>query len=80
MGLIDSVIGAVTEFCVELKKDENGRYRSWEHCYECFYKAREQRDDPDREDLVDYLSLHLAFYLASWGDVPWLIISFEERL
>jgi hypothetical protein len=38
--------------------DENHRFKSWEHCYRYFGK-----EDID-EDLA---SLHLAFYLASWG-------------
>lgn len=37
--------------------DNNHRYKSWEHCYRAFLK----------NDEVDYLGLHLAFYLASWG-------------
>ena len=42
---------------------EHHRYRSWEHCYLYFRRARE-------EDLVanrDHAALQLAFYLASWG-------------
>ena len=45
-----------------MKADQNGRYRSWEHCYKCFHDARN-----DSNDDYDYLSLQLAFYLASWG-------------
>lgn len=44
-------------------KDSHGRYLSWQHCYKEFVKYREKFDD----DILDYLSLHLAFYLASWG-------------
>ncbi len=45
------------------------RYLSWEYCYEEFYKAIE---DVKNGKSIDnnrylYLSLHLAFYLASWG-------------
>lgn len=58
----DLVIKSAEVFYKELKNDENGRYRSWEHCYYNFYKARKE-DNPD----LDYLSLQLAFYLASWG-------------
>ena len=48
---------------------DNGRYRSWEHCYLAFREAREERKRNGRlnGDRYDYLSLHLAFYLASWG-------------
>ena len=41
---------------------ENTRAHSWEHCYYNFYKARSEESFNE-----DYLSLHLAFYLASWG-------------
>lgn len=44
-----------------MKSDENGRYRSWEHCYSHFTNDR-SKNDVD----YDYLSLQLAFYLASW--------------
>lgn len=62
MNTVDLIIKSATTFHNELKKDRNGRYRSWEHCYKCFYDARNIKT-PD----YDYLSLHLAFYLASWG-------------
>ena len=45
-----------------MRANENGRSRSWEHCYRVF---RDARTDPSPD--YDYLSLHLAFYLASWG-------------
>jgi len=38
-------------------KDKFHRFNSWEHCYKVF---GEKHDN-------DYLALHLAFYLASWG-------------
>lgn len=53
---------AANDFYNELCNDCNGRYRSWEYCYYNFYKARLA----DKVD-IDYLSLQLAFYLASWG-------------
>ena len=56
------LIQSSSEFYRRLKEDEFGRYRSWEHCYYCFFEARGKKK-PD----VDYLSLQLAFYLASWG-------------
>ena len=62
MTTADYFIRSATEFYNQLRKDENGRYRSWEHCYAHFMNARRQ-DDPD----LDYLNLQLAFYLASWG-------------
>ncbi|HML19886.1 MAG TPA: hypothetical protein PKD74_04890 [Candidatus Dependentiae bacterium] len=47
-----------------IRADEHGRYRSWEHCYGVFskYRAKELTSAE-----LDYLSLHLSFYLASWG-------------
>ncbi len=62
MDTVELVVKAATKFYDEVKSDENGRYRSWEHCYYSFYKARKE-EKPD----IDYLSLQLAFYLASWG-------------
>ena len=62
MDSVDLIIKSSTEFYNDLRSDENGRYRSWEHCYSHFMNAR-GRNDVD----YDYLSLQLAFYLASWG-------------
>ncbi len=62
MNTVDLVIKASNAFYGELQKDENARFRSWEHCYKSFYDARKD-DNPD----YDHLSLQLAFYLASWG-------------
>ena len=56
------IVKAATKFHNELKRDEFGRYRSWEHCYTSFADTRN-----DRKPDYDYLSLQLAFYLASWG-------------
>lgn len=62
MDTVDFIIKSSTEFYNALKTDENGRYRSWEYCYSHFIKARGSKDVD-----YDYLSLQLAFYLASWG-------------
>lgn len=42
---------------------EHHRYRSWEHCYKYFQRARAKglATEPD------HAALNLAFYLASWG-------------
>lgn len=40
-----------------VEKDSTHRYKSWEYCYKAF----------QTETDVDLLSLHLGFYLASWG-------------
>ena len=45
------------------QEDENARYKSWEHCHRAFLENRDYTNDGQ----VDYLALHLAFYLASWG-------------
>ena len=62
MDAIDELIDAAQTFYEDARADENGRSRSWEHCYRVF---RDARTDPSPD--CDYLSLHLAFYLASWG-------------
>lgn len=59
---VESVINAANTFYKGITGDPNGRYRSWEHCYKCF-KDERGKSDPQ----YDYLSLQLAFYLASWG-------------
>ena len=40
--------------------EKNHRYLSWEHCYDAFGNSNNS---------IDYLALHLAFYLASLGNV-----------
>ena len=47
------------------------RYRSWEWCYSAFKQNKEKykkaKTDEEKMIIVDHLSLHLGFYLASWG-------------
>lgn len=62
MGNIDIFIESAEKFYNQTTADGNGRFRSWEHCYSVFHEAR-NRENAD----TDNLSLHLAFYLASWG-------------
>ena len=62
MEAVDELIDAAQTFYDDARANENGRSRSWEHCYRVF---RDARTDPSPD--YDYLSLHLAFYLASWG-------------
>ena len=52
------------QFVELLQSDENGRYRSWEHCYSAFSGCKEKTLS---EKDLDFLCLHLSFYLASWG-------------
>ena len=62
MSTADLVIHYAEKFYQNLLEDENSQDRYWEHCYKIFHNAR-QEPEPN----YDYLSLHLAFYLASWG-------------
>jgi hypothetical protein len=50
-------------FNKEMDDDPYHRYYSWEHCYSYFHKLRSNRN----EGSLDNATLHLAFYLASWG-------------
>lgn len=58
---INYVISKGDEFLKKLN-NENSRYLSWEHCYTAFADCNELT-----EPKIDFLCLHLAFYLASWG-------------
>jgi hypothetical protein len=62
MDKVDLIINSSIKFYNDLKLDKNGRFHSWEHCYFHFYNARGNENADE-----DYLSLQLAFYLASWG-------------
>jgi hypothetical protein len=50
----------IEEYLVPCTQIKNHRFKSWEHCYEYFGKEGKDFDE-------DVASLHLAFYLASWG-------------
>lgn len=65
MSDIKEIINQGLKFYNKLREDENGRYRSWEYCYKIFHDAHVS-DNVD-DDFLDYLCLHLSFYLASWG-------------
>lgn len=54
----------VEKFYKSIHLIEDHRYKSWEHCYNFFRKARHEKLDEEKLDLAQ---LHLAFYLASWG-------------
>lgn len=60
---LDEAARCIRTYFNETVKDSHGRYMSWRHCYNAFV---ENRNDAD-EKMFDYLALHLAFYLASWG-------------
>ena len=55
--ILDIDKSSVEKYLSNMVQDSNHRFKSWEYCYTAFGNL----------DSVDYLSLHLAFYLASWG-------------
>lgn len=59
----EEAIRGIHNYINETQKDSHGRYMSWRHCYNAFLMNRNIAD----ESTIDYLALHLAFYLASWG-------------
>lgn len=60
---VTEAIRCIRTYFNETVKDPHGRYLSWQHCYNAFTMNRGTSD----ENTFDYLALHLAFYLASWG-------------
>lgn len=54
---------SINHYHQELLSDPHSRCRSWEYCYEAFQTHR----GTDSLEQLDYLALHLAWYLASWG-------------
>lgn len=66
---VSNVIKHGKQFVSSLNSNKNGRYKSWEYCYSAFAGYRNKgltNVDLTNEDL-DFLCLHLSFYLASWG-------------
>jgi len=61
---VTEVIENGSKLVAFMRADENGRYRSWEHCYSAFAG---HKDKTFSEEDLDFLCLHLSFYLASWG-------------
>jgi hypothetical protein len=61
---IDTAIKTINRYHETTIKGNNTRYRSWVHCYKAFH---DNWDKANNQETIDYLSLHLAFYLASWG-------------
>lgn len=61
MKTLEKFLNAFNMMCGDME-DPNNRFKSWEHCFKVFSAAR-------KANVVDYdyLSLHLAFYLASFG-------------
>ena len=60
---VEEAIRCIRTFHNKTVEDPHGRYLSWQHCYNAFTTSRGVLD----ENTFDYLALHLAFYLASWG-------------
>jgi hypothetical protein len=60
---VTGVRDAVLLYYKEILRDQYHRYRSWEHCYSHFQGLESTRS----EQSIDTTTLHLAFYLASWG-------------
>lgn len=60
---VEEAIRCIRAYYNEMVEDPHGRYLSWQHCYNAFTTNRGGLD----ENTFDYLALHLAFYLASWG-------------
>ena len=59
--------GAFKEY-KKLREKPNARALSWEHCISQFAAAfANPKKSASDEKTVDLLSLHLGFYLASWG-------------
>jgi hypothetical protein len=59
LGIKDNILA----FYSQISDDPNHRYKSWDHCYSFF----QNRLSFDSDEDIDTASLHLAFYLASWG-------------
>jgi hypothetical protein len=53
----------ILAFHQRLDADPHHRYRSWEHCF-AHFRQHATFTSPEH---IDTASLHLAFYLASWG-------------
>jgi len=61
--MVFSVIENILLFYKGIETDQYHRYRSWEHCYLFFQNCHLSNG----EALLDEATLHLAFYLSSWG-------------
>ena len=62
MSTINLFFKAIESYVAQINSDPNDRLRSCVHCYKSFHDARGCKAADQ-----DYLSLMLAFYLASWG-------------
>jgi len=58
---VSNKINIYNNMCSE---EKNRRYKSWEYCKNYFDENRDKINDPK---VLEFMCLHLAFYLASWG-------------
>jgi len=56
--VLKTISEEINPYLKHILSTKNGRYLSWEHCYNAF---------GDNSLDEDTLALHLGFYLASWG-------------
>lgn len=61
--IVKTVSDLILDYADLLNNDLHQRYRSWEHCYSYFRSYKNLTSEED----IDLASLHLGFYLASWG-------------
>ena len=65
---IDRFYGLIANY---VEGGPDTRYKSWEWCHKAFMIKKDEywatNDQTIQDRIVDYLALHLAFYLASWG-------------
>jgi hypothetical protein len=57
------IYDSIKDYLDKVVKDDQHRYKSWEHCYTFFFEREKIREKEDYE----LASLHLFVYLASWG-------------
>lgn len=62
---IQKALVAIEKYHQTPLKGVDTRYLSWHHCYSAFHKNR--LDVHNDSEKLEFLCLHLAFYLASWG-------------
>ncbi len=53
----------IKKYFKKMLEDEHARYMSWDRCF----KAFKENGSKTNYEVIDFLALNLAFYLASWG-------------
>lgn len=65
--MIETISQKIERFYSLIRNYQEGapetRYKSWEWCHKAFLDNKENTEEGN----IEFLSLHLAFYLASWG-------------